>query len=72
MRLQVRPQRAGKKKPRMKHEDLRQGEEGGMHQKHYPCGHIHVTTFIYSETLFSKELLVHERGRGGNKVNYIS
>lgn len=36
-----------------------------------PCGYINVT-FIYSETLFSKELLVHERGGGGNKVNYIS
>lgn len=42
-----------------------------MDQNHYTCDDANVT-FICSETLLSKELLVHERGEGGNKVNYIS
>ena len=55
----------------MKHEDLRQGKEGGMDQNHYIYDHIN-GSFIYRETLSSKELLVHERAEGDNKVNYIS
>lgn len=56
-------------KPRKKQADRSQGEDSGMGQNHYTCEHINGTS-IYSETLFSKELLAHERGDSGNKVNY--
>lgn len=53
------------------YEDFRRGKEGGMDQNHYTCDRENIN-FIYSETLFLKELLAHERGGGGNKVNYVS
>lgn len=54
-----------------RHEVFRQGREGRMDQNHYTYDDVNVT-FPYSETLFLKELLAHERGGGGNKVNYVS
>lgn len=42
----------------MKQKDFRQ-EEGGMGRNHYPCDHVNVT-LVDSDTLFSKELSVHE------------
>lgn len=50
-----REQRWDQEKPRMKHEDLRQGKEGGMDQNHYIYDHIN-GSFIYSGTLVQKNL----------------
>lgn len=67
-RNQVRQSRDGSKRNQ---EWSMKALEGGMNQNHNTCDHGNVI-FICSETLFSKELLVHKRGGGGNKVNYIS
>lgn len=52
---------------------MKTSEEGGRgtDRNHRPCDHGN-ETFIYNETLLSRELLVHERGRDSNKVNHIS
>lgn len=67
-RNQVRESRDGSKRNQ---EWSMKALEGGMNQNHNTCDHGNVI-FICSETLFSKELLVHKRDGGGNKVNYIS
>lgn len=61
----------GARETKNKYEDFRPGSKGGMDQNHYIYDHVNVI-FLYSETLFLKQLLAHERGGGGNKVNYVS